>query len=61
VNAASFIVFARGSSGTARADSSATCFLWICRSSAKASTAGTSSTKPTTAPISKFCWPMTCL
>ena len=30
-----------GSSGTARADSSATCRRWICRSSAKASTAGT--------------------
>ncbi len=31
------------------------------RSAAKATTAGISRTKPTTAPISKFCWPITCL
>ena len=48
-------------SGTARADSSATCRRCTMRSTTKASTAGTSSTMPTTAPISKFCWPITCL
>ena len=50
-----------GTSGTARAVSSATCLLCTTRSTTKASTAGASSTMPTTAPISKFCWPITCL
>ena len=50
-----------GMSGTARAVSSATCFLCTKRSTTKASAAGASSTMPTTAPIEKFCWPITCL
>ena len=45
----------------ARDDSSATCRRCTSRSIAKATTAGTSSTTETTAPISKFCWPITCL
>ena len=47
--------------GTARADSTATWRLWTIRSATKARTAGSSRTIPTTAPISKFCWPTTCL
>ncbi len=53
--------FGRGMSGTARAVSSATCFLWTRRSTRKASAAGASSIMPTTAPMEKFCWPITCL
>ena len=50
-----------GMSGTERADKSATCRRWMMRSAANANTAGISSTNPTTAPIPKFCWPITCL
>ena len=53
--------FGRGMSGTARAVSNATCFLWTTRSTTKASAAGASSIMPTTAPMEKFCWPITCL
>jgi hypothetical protein len=53
--------FGRGTSGTARAVSSATCLRCTMRSTTKASAAGASSTMPTTAPIEKFCWPITCL
>ena len=47
--------------GTLRAVSSACCRRRTKLSMTKANTAGRSSTRPTTAPIEKFCWPMTCL
>ncbi len=50
-----------GISGTARAVSNATCLRCTTRSTTKASAAGASSTMPITAPIEKFCWPITCL
>ncbi len=51
----------RGSYGTLRAVSSACCLRRIRWSTTKATIAGSSSTRPTTAPMRKFCWPMTCL
>ncbi len=50
-----------GTSGTARAVSRATCLRCTSRSTTNASAAGASSIMPTTAPIEKFCCPMTCL
>ena len=50
-----------GTKGTERPLSKATWRRCTQRSAAKAKTAGSSKTKPTTAPIEKFCWPITCL
>ena len=56
-----FVETLYGTSGTARADRLADCRRCAHRSAKKASSAGVSRIMPTTAPISKFCWPTTCL
>ena len=51
----------RGTNGTERAVRLAVRRRRTTQSMAKAAIEGTSNSRPTTAPMEKLCWPMTCL
>ena len=50
-----------GAYGTARAENCAWMRPCMIQSTTNASTTGTSRIRPTTAPLLKLCWPITCL